>query len=95
MNDPFVMLAVSTVIGIIQAIFWRWVSAISDYQSTLTKKIEAVQKDMVDFKTLVFQDYQSKADAHTDSERIMKSLERIEQDVSKISDKLDKKADKS
>lgn len=94
MNDALVMLAISTVIGVIQAIFWRWVAAISDYQATLNKKIENVNQDLMNFKAEIYQSYQSKKDAHTDSDRIMASLQKIEQDVAKISDKLDKKADK-
>ncbi|MEZ3140817.1 hypothetical protein ACBQ88_17255 [Citrobacter braakii] len=38
--------------------------------------------------------YQLRTDARTDSERIMKSLDNIQRSIERISDKLEKKADK-
>lgn len=39
-------------------------------------------------------DYQLRIDARTDNERIMKALDNIQRSVERISDKLEKKADK-
>lgn len=94
MNDAVVMLIASTVVGIIQAIFWRWVSAISDASQKTANKLDTVQLQVAALQSEMYRDYQSKMEAHKDNDRIMASLQKIEADVAKISDKLDKKADK-
>ena len=95
MSDALLMLVISTVIGIVQAIFWRWVSTLSDARKEDGKKIEYLQNQVTALKVEIYRDYQSKSDAHRDNEQIMEMLRGLKADLEKLSDKLDKKADKS
>lgn len=92
--DAMGMLAITTVATVVQAIFWRWVSSISDTSKDNAKKLEDYATELGRLRAEIYRDYQSKGDAHTDNQRIMQALTKIETDVGKISDKLDKKVDK-
>lgn len=94
MNDTYLIFMVGIVATIAQAIFWRWVQGINDERKTDRTKIEQVEKDLGELRTKIAENYQSKADSHKDSERIMQSLQEIKTELSKVNDKLDKKADK-
>lgn len=94
MSDTYLIFIVGIVATIAQAIFWRWVQGINDERKTDRTKIEQVEKELGELRTKIAENYQSKADSHKDSERIMQSLAKIERNVEKISEKLDRKADK-
>ena len=93
--DALGMLSVTTVVTIVQAIFWRWVSSVSDNSKDNAKKLEDMKTDISGFKLDVSQNYQSKADAHHDMQTIMDGLKEIKVEVKEVGNKLDKKADKT
>ena len=95
MNDAMMMLIISTVVGLISTIFWRWVSTVSDGSKDNTKKVDDLRTDLTSFKLEVSQNYQSKADAHRDMQTIMDGLKEIKVEVKEVGNKLDKKADKT
>lgn len=94
MSDTYLIFMVGIVATVAQAIFWRWVQGINDERKTDRTKIEQVEKELGELRTKIAENYQSKADSHKDSERIMQSLQEIKTELSKVNDKLDKKADK-
>ncbi|STZ07201.1 Uncharacterised protein [Moraxella caprae] len=94
MTNSLIILAISTVLGLVQAVFWRWVSNLSDSQKSNTEQINAVKDQITKLQSEIYRDYPSKADVHKDSERIMQSLQEIKTELGKVNDKLDKKADK-
>lgn len=94
MSDTYIVLIISTVLGLVQAGFWKWVQNISDERKADRAKIEQVEKDLGHLRTKIAENYQSKADSHKDNDRIMQTLTKIEHNIEKISEKLDKKADK-
>ena len=93
--DALGMLSVTTVVTIVQAIFWRWVSSVSDNSKDNAKKLEDMKTDISGFKLDVSQNYQSKAEAHRDMQTIMDGLKEIKVEVKEVGNKLDKKADKT
>lgn len=95
MNDAMMVLIISTVVGLISTIFWRWVSTVSDGGKDNTKKVDDLRTDLTSFKLEVSQNYQSKADAHRDMQTIMDGLKEIKVEVKEVGNKLDKKADKT
>lgn len=95
MNDAMMVLIISTAVGLISTIFWRWVSAVSDGSKENTKKVDDLRTDLTSFKLEVSQNYQSKADAHRDMQTIMEALREIKTEVKEVGNKLDKKADKT
>lgn len=94
MSDTYLIFIVGIVATVAQAIFWRWVQGINDERKTDRTKIEQVEKELGELRTKIAENYQSKADSHKDSERIMQSLNEIKHQLEKVNDKLDKKADK-
>lgn len=94
MSDTYIVLTISIVATIVQAIFWRWVSSIGDSNKENTKKLESFGVELADLRAEMYRDYPTKADSHKDSERIMQSLQEIKTELGKVNDKLDKKADK-
>lgn len=94
MSNAMLMLTISTVAGIIQAVFWRWVSSISDARKEDSKKIEELSQRISALSYELYKEYQSKVDAHLDNQKILESLRELKTDVNKISEKLDKKVDK-
>lgn len=94
MTTSLIVFAVSFVIGIVQTAFWRWFSNVSDSQKAVQKDITDIKKELAEFKAELYRDYPSKSDVHKDNDRIMQSLAKIESTIEKISEKLDKKADK-
>ncbi|MDO4897071.1 MAG: hypothetical protein Q3971_06885 [Moraxella sp.] len=94
MDDTYLIFTVGIVATVAQAIFWRWVQGINDERKADRTKIEQVEKELGELRTKIAENYQSKADSHKDSERIMQSLQEIKTELSKVNDKLDKKADK-
>ncbi len=94
MSDTYLIFIVGIVATVAQAIFWRWVQGINDERKTDRTKIEQVEKELSELRTKIAENYQSKADSHKDSERIMQSLHEIKHQLEKVNDKLDKKADK-
>ncbi len=94
MTDPMLILTVGTVATVVQAIFWRWVSSISEANKAQAKKIENLHREIVALRNEIYKDYSTKTDFYNDRENIMQSLARIESNIDKINDKLDKKADK-
>ena len=95
MNDAMMVLIISTVVGLISTIFWRWVSTVSDGSKANTKKVDDLRTDLTGFKLEVSQNYQSKADDHRDMQTIMEALREIKTEVKEVGNKLDKKADKT
>lgn len=94
MSDTYLIFIVGIVATVAQAIFWRWVQGINDERKADRTKIEQVEKDLGHLRTKIAENYQSKADSHKDNDRIMQTLTKIEHNIEKISEKLDKKADK-
>lgn len=92
--DAIVLLILSTVIGLISTAFWRWVAQISEAAKDNSAKLELARNEMAQFRLDVANDYQKKADAHLDNERIIKGLDDIKTDVKELSHKLDRKMDK-
>lgn len=95
MNDTYIVLAVSIVATIIQAIFWRWVAILSSSQDDNRVQINQLKAELAELRAEIYRDYPSKNDMHKDYDRIMQSLQKIENDIEKIGDKLDTKVDKS
>ena len=95
MNDAMMVLIISTtVVTIVQAIFWRWVSSVSDNSKDNAKKLESFGAEMADLRAEIYRDYPSKSDVHMDNQKILDSLKELKSDVKQLSDKLDKKVDK-
>lgn len=94
MNDTYIVLSVSIVATIIQAIFWRWVATLSSSQDDNRVQLNQLKAEIAELKAEIYRDYTSKKDMHKDYDRIMQSLQEIKNDIEKIGDKLDKKADK-
>lgn len=94
MSDTYIVLIISTVLGLVQAGFWKWVQNISDERKADRAKIDRLDQDLGELRTKIAESYQSKADSHKDTERVMNALGRIENQIDKLSEKLDKKADK-
>lgn len=94
MTDTYLVLTISIVAGVIQAIFWRWVSSIGDSNKENSKKLENFGSELAELRAEVYRDYQSKNNAHIDNQRILESLSDLKADVKELSHKLDKKVDK-
>lgn len=93
--DAFGMFVISTAVGLISTIFWRWVSGISDVSKDNANRIEAANRDLTEFKLEVSQKYQSKADAHRDMQLIMDMFREIKSDIKELGIRLEKKMDKT
>ena len=94
MTDTLIMFALATVVTLVSTVFWRWVSSISQVQETNGNQIDTVAADVAALKAEVYRDYQSKNESRHDNEQILEMLREIKTNVSKLNDKLDKKADK-
>lgn len=94
MSDTYLVLTISIVAGIIQAIFWRWVATLSSSQDENRLQISTLKSEVSDLRAEMYRNYQSKSDAHIDNQRILDSLSDLKADVKKLGHKLDKKADK-
>lgn len=94
MVNSLIVLGVSTTIGLVQAVFWRWVSGISDAQKSNTQDIAKLRVEVSELKAEIYLNYPTKSDMHKDNDKIMQSLTKIEHQLEKVNDKLDKKADK-
>lgn len=94
MNDTLIIFAISTVAGLIQAVFWRWVANLSDAQKANLGEINSLKNDMSSLKQEIYRDYPNRTELSKFEDRIMKSLNEIKAEVAKLNDKLDKKADK-
>lgn len=92
--EAYIMYGIGTVTTLLMAIFWKWVDALKKGQEKDRKKIDELNKAHADLQVEIYRGYQSKQDAHVDSERIIKMLEDIKDNVGKLNDKLDRKADK-
>ncbi len=94
MTDNLIMLALGTALTLVSTIFWRWVSSIEQTQDKNTTQVEAVVSDVAALKAEVYRDYQSKNESRHDNAQILEMLREIKTNVSKLNDKLDRKADK-
>lgn len=94
MSDTYIVLIISTVLGLVQAGFWKWVQNISDERKADRAKIDRLDEDLNELRSEMYKNYQSKVDSHKDNDRIMQSLQEIKTELSKVNDKLDKKVDK-
>ncbi|HBD03510.1 hypothetical protein [Psychrobacter pacificensis] len=94
MTDTLIMFALATVVTLVSTVFWRWVSSISQVQEKNGNQIDTVAADVAALKAEVYRDYQSKNESRHDNEQILEMLREIKTNVSKLNDKLDKKADK-
>lgn len=95
LSNPLVILIISTVLGLIQAVFWRWVANLSDAQKANLTEINGIKDKVTALQAEIYRDYTSKTDAHKDSDRIMQTLSEIKTQLERVNDKLDKKVDKS
>lgn len=94
MNDTYVVLTISIIAGVIQAIFWRWVATISAAQDKSSSQLDDLKVQISELRAEIYRNYQSKSDAHIDNQRILESLNDLKADVKELGHKLDKKADK-
>ena len=94
MNDTLIMFGLTTVVTLVFTVFWRWVSSIGQIQEKNGNQIDTVAADVAALKAEVYRDYQSKNESRHDNEQILEMLREIKTNVSKLNDKLDKKADK-
>lgn len=94
MTDTLIMFGLATVVTLVSTVFWRWVSSISQVQEKNGNQIDAVAADVAALKAEVYRDYQSKNESRHDNEQILEMLREIKTNVSKLNDKLDRKADK-
>ncbi len=94
MTDTLIMFGLATVVTLVSTVFWRWVSSISQVQDKNGSQIDAVAADVAALKAEVYRDYQSKSESHRDNAQIIDMLREIKNDVTRLGDKMDKKADK-
>lgn len=94
MTDAMVMFGISSIFTIVTAIFWRWVTALSSARDKDSTKIDDLTAEVADLKAEVYRDYQSKSESHRDNEQIIDMLREIKNNVTRLGDKMDKKADK-
>ena len=94
MTDTLIMFALATVVTLVSTVFWRWVSSISQIQDKNGSQIDDVAADVAALKAEVYRDYQSKSESHRDNAQIIDMLREIKNDVTRLGDKMDKKADK-
>ena len=94
MSDTYIVLTISIVATIVQAIFWRWVATLSSSQEKNRLQISTLKSEVSDLRAEMYRNYQSKSDAHIDNQRILDSLSDLKADVKELGHKLDKKADK-
>lgn len=94
MNETLIMFGLATVVTLISTVFWRWVSSISQTQDKNSAQIDEVARDVAALKAEVYRDYQSKSESHRDNAQIIDMLREIKNDVTRLGDKMDKKADK-
>lgn len=94
MTDTLIMFALATIVTLISTVFWRWVSSISQTQDRNSSYIDEVAADVANLKAEVYRDYQSKSESHRDNAQIIDMLREIKNDVTRLGDKMDKKADK-
>lgn len=94
MTDTLIMFALATVVTLVSTVFWRWVSSISQIQDKNSSQIDDVAADVAALKAEVYRDYQSKSESRHDNTQILDMLREIKTDVTRLGDKMDKKADK-
>lgn len=94
MMDTLIMFALATVVTLVSTVFWRWVSSISKVQDSNTAQISDVAADVAALKSEMYRDYQSKSESRHDNTQILDMLREIKTDVTRLGDKMDKKADK-
>ena len=80
-----------TIWPFLTAAFWFWDNGISGRLKEADKRID----DLKDELHAVKLSYHTKQDAKADSTNIAAALERIENKLEKVNEKLDRKADKS
>lgn len=94
MNDAIIMFGISSIFTVVTAIFWRWVAALSSARDKDSAKIESLTEVVLTLRAEVYRDYQSKDGSHRDNSQIIDMLREIKNDVTRLGDKMDKKADK-
>ncbi len=94
MDKTVILFVIGTVITLLSSIFWFWVHSIQKKQDEERQRNFEIGRKLQDFKDDVYQNYQTKDEAKDNFEQIMSSLRDIKADVHRISDKLDRKADK-
>ena len=94
MTDTLIMFALATVVTLVSTVFWRWVSSISQIQDKNGSQIDDVAADVAALKAEVYRDYQSKSESRHDNTQVLDMLREIKIDVTRLGDKMDKKADK-
>lgn len=94
MNETLIMFGLATVVTLVSTVFWRWVSSISQIQDKNSAQIDDVAAVVAALKAEVYRDYQSKSESRHDNTQILDMLREIKTDVTRLGDKMDKKADK-
>lgn len=94
MTESFIMFGVSAVFGLISTVFWKWVSTISKARDKDSAKLDKLTSELSSIKLDVAMNYQSKTEAHRDSEQVLDMLKEIKNDLKQLNNKLDRKADK-
>lgn len=91
MSEAVILFIATTVLGV----FWKWVSSLKENSQENSKKIETINTTIIDLKTEIYRDYQSKEDAHKDHKHLLEVLKEIKGDIKEVGNKLDKKVDKT
>lgn len=85
----------NTILGLVIAAFWHWVRGIDKKQDEDKARMDRIDERMSKEFAEVRKDYQRRDDAQQQSGLIIEMLKDIKNQVEKLGDKLDKKADKS
>lgn len=94
MGDAMIMFGISSVFTVVTAIFWRWVTALSNARDKDGTKIDELTAEVAALKAEVYRDYQSKSESHRDNAQIIDMLKELQSNVTRLGDKIDRKADK-
>lgn len=84
----------NALIGLIIAAFWYWVKAIDSRRTKADDKINEIEHQMFREIRAIHENYLRREDGHRENQRVYDLLTDIKRQINRLSDKLDKKADK-
>lgn len=84
----------NALLGLVVAVFWHWVRGIDKKQDEDKARMDRIDARLGSEIAEIRKDYQRRDDAEKDNKRVVDMLKDIKEQVDKISDKLDRKADK-
>lgn len=89
MSDTYIVLTISIVATIVQACFWRWVANLSSSQDKNSSQLDELKAQINELRAEIYRNYQSKSDAHLDSQRILERVSDLRVDVKELGHKLE------